>query len=117
VYNETGAAPVLLLSAALPAQSACTGGPCWQRARRGWQYADSTGSRGGVTKLSLKAVRHGRGVITLKARGAGLGPPPLPLAQSPLVRVRLLGSADQCWETVLPAPPKRNDGIRFLDQS
>lgn len=59
-------------------------------------------------------VSGGQASIALKAKGALLATPALPLAQSPDVTVQLRGG-DACWETVLPAPATRSDGSRFAD--
>ena len=59
-------------------------------------------------------VSGGQASIALKAKGALLATPALPLAQSPDVTIQLRGG-DACWETVLPAPATRSDGSRFAD--
>ncbi len=72
-------------------------GTAWRRSsRRGVRYA------GGTTRMSLLAGEHGASSLLVKARGAGLPLPALPLDGS--VRVQLESSDGACWTSRFDAP-------------
>jgi hypothetical protein len=72
-------------------------GARWRRSsRRGVRYAD------GTTRMSLLAGAHGASSLLVKARGAGLGLPALPLEGT--VRVQLESSEGACWTSRFDAP-------------
>jgi cysteine-rich repeat protein len=118
LYDTLGGAASVALRAAAPAQGVCRGRPCWKSlGTKGFRYGDKDATPDGIVALKLQAGAAGRTRLTLKAKGALLGSPALPLAQSPAVTVQLRRAGGACWETVLPAPARRSDGDRFQDKT
>jgi cysteine-rich repeat protein len=114
LYDATTAGSRRVLRATVPGGGSCAGKPCWKaRGVSGFSYRDRDLARDGVASMTFK-VSGGQASIALKAKGALLATPALPLAQSPDVTIQLRGG-DACWETVLPAPATRSDGARFAD--
>ena len=86
----------------------CGTKPCWKVGKTGFTYKDKIGASGGVTAMALKAGADGKAAMSLGAKGASLGLPPLPLVQTPdAVRVLLVNEAtNACWEAAYGGPPK-----------
>lgn len=101
----------VLLSTVLPGGATCADGrPCWKSVRAGRRYRDRAGLRGGVTHLDLRAGDAGRTRLSLKAKGAALALPALPIEGS--VLVRLTADGGRCWQAEYTAP-RRNDATSF----
>ncbi len=85
----------------------CGTKPCWKAASTKYTYKDKLGSAGGVTELALKAGADGKAALKLKAKGANLSMPGLPLIQAPdPVRVVLVNEdTSVCWTASYSAPP------------
>jgi len=116
VYDTAGGTASIVLRAAAPAQGMCRGRPCWKAVgARGFRYTDKDGTPAGIVALKLLAGSAGRTQLALKARGALLESPALPLTQDPAVTAQIRRDGGPCWETVLPAPARRRDGGRFRD--
>lgn len=105
VFDETAGVPALALDTVIPS------GPLWTPTSRGFKYNDRNLTNGGVRSITLKDGPAGGAAITLKAKGAHLGPPALPLSQDPSVRVQLIG-AHACWEADY-STNRTNDGQQF----
>jgi cysteine-rich repeat protein len=114
LYDATSDGSRRVLRATVPGGGSCAGKPCWKtRGVSGFSYRDRDLARDGVASMTFK-VSGGQASIALKAKGALLATPALPLAQFPDVTIQLRGG-EACWETVLPAPATRSDGSRFAD--
>lgn len=94
----------------LPVQAGGTCGtrPCWKAASKSFAYKDKLGGAGGVTAIALKSGAEGKAAVSLKAKGATLPMPTLPLVQTPdPVRVLLVNEAtNTCWGSAYSAAPK-----------
>jgi hypothetical protein len=102
----------------MPAGGTCAGRPCWKDAgQRGLRYGDRDTTPNGIVSAALKPGEDGRASIRVKAKGANVPMPPLPLAQGPTVTVQLQSSDGTCWEAAYDAPAARNDGEGFKDKS
>ena len=100
------------------AGGACGQPTCWRSTSRGFKYAAGAGlDPGGLLLLKLDAGADGQARITLKASGARLGMPALPLAQSDTVTAQLSNDGGVCWEGVYGAPARISDAGRFKDLS
>jgi hypothetical protein len=117
VYDESGGTPALVLEATAPAGGTCAGRACWRASRAGFGYANRDLTPSGVAKLSLRPGDEGRARIQLKAKGALLAVPPLPLADDGAVVVQLDNTAGACWEATYSAPALASDAFRFKDVS
>jgi hypothetical protein len=69
-----------------------------------------------VYTLVLKEGPDGFAKIKLRARGAHLSLPSLPLAQDTTVAIQLKNDVG-CWEARFTAPVTTNDGTEFRDKS
>ena len=97
VYDETSGE--LVAASEAPPSDFCNGKPCWKATgSTGWKYKDSGLTPDGVLLLSLKAG-DGKSKIIAKGKGANLGLAPLPRPLPAALRARLLGGADDCWES------------------
>lgn len=79
-------------------------GPRWKAGtKRRYRYYDGNGSNDGVRKLVLQAGSTGEAKVRVRARGANVDFPDLPLT-APL-RVQLVGDDGgglECWEAAFP---------------
>jgi hypothetical protein len=94
----------------------CRGRSCWRPGRAGFSYVDASGSVDGVTKVALKAGTGGKSTAMLKAKGARLTLPALPL---PLpTRVQLQANNGTCFDTTFSsAGAATNTADRFVGKS
>jgi hypothetical protein len=109
---------VLKMSPNIPAAGVCGDKPCWKDTATGRQYKDKDGFAGGVTKIKIK-VATGAGAIRVKGKGFLLASP-FPITDATAVTVQFVrnpGAAVDCWESILPAPPSKNDGSKFKDKA
>ncbi len=85
----------------------CGTKPCWKASSKGFGYKNKLGNAGGVTELALKSGADGKAALKLKAKGASLLLPTLPLVQTPdPVRVVLVNEdTSLCWTAAFSAPP------------
>ena len=112
VYDSSGAAQPLREIKLLP------GGPCGQRAcwktvSAGAKFADRDAKQSGFRKVKLRAGAQGAGFVSVRAKGARLQAPALPLTLP--VTVQLLAADDvstECWQTRFTSA-SRNDAQRF----
>ncbi len=113
LYDDVSGTPRLELEKDAPAASTCKGAPCWQSRSDGFRYKDGKQENGAVKLLHLRAGTGGKARIKVKAVGPTLGPPPLPLSQSPSVRVQLHNlESGACWESVFTTA-LTNDSEQF----
>lgn len=97
----------------LASGGSCAGVDCWENlGDRSYRYQDKTGTEGdGVTLLSLQKGEQGRAKIFVKAKGAALELPALPL--TPPVTAQLTiddGQTRNCWESSFSTPLVNNAG-------
>jgi hypothetical protein len=97
VYDGNGA---LLADLGVPAGRRCGGKPCWRRAGAGFQFRDVSGRNRGVYRLGLKPGSKGR--VGVRAKGANLPLPALPLAAPAGVTAQVRRDDDptRCWGAV-----------------
>jgi len=109
---------VLKMSPAIPAIGSCGDKPCWKATATGRQYKDKFGSYGGITKVKIKATL-GAAAIQVKGKGSILASP-FPISDATAVTVQFVrnpGAGVECWESVLPAPPRTSTGSKFSDMA
>lgn len=89
------------------AGGSCAGKDCWKASASGFRYRDKAGSLGGLTDLQLKAGADGKASIKMKARGAALEAPTLPLVQDPAPVRAILQNEESgdCWEASYSTTP------------
>jgi hypothetical protein len=114
IYDAAGVGQPLLATT-VPGGGTCGSGPCWRaKGTKGYVFKDNAGiEAGGITRLKVLSGGFGRAKIQLKARGAQLAPPLLPLTAP--VTVQLLASVDgalECWQVTF-AEADVNDDARF----
>jgi cysteine-rich repeat protein len=110
LYDQSGGATTLLLSANAPAAGDCDGKPCWKETSTGFKYADKALTPDGLLRMQLRGGGSGAAKITLRGKGANLGPPALALV--PPVTVRLeRGDGSTCWASTYTAPSKNEPGL------
>jgi cysteine-rich repeat protein/parallel beta-helix repeat protein len=110
VYDYVAGVPGLASSIPVPA------GAAWQASGDGFKFTAGSGGPGGVRKIRLKPGFDGRAKVLLKAKGAALQPPTLPLTQSPRVVVQLKNAVGACWQGDFGAPADRNTVDQFRDR-
>ena len=96
IYDHAATTPTLALDAAVPAGGACNGTPCWRHHRAGFRFRSTDCADGGISQIDLKPGRERKAAIAVKAHGASLLLPALPLTLP--VRVELRASNGSCWE-------------------
>jgi len=96
VYDGVGDVVAELTAAA---GGTCAGKDCWKGGAKGFRYKDASASPDGLISLVLKAGDEGKAKIKLKAKGANLIVPTLPLTIAPdPVRVVLVNEeSGLCW--------------------
>jgi predicted acyl esterase len=115
VYDGSGS---LVASAAAPAGGLC-GAPgkrqkaCWKRSGRSESFSDPAAASDGLRELALRSNRTGARAAKLRASGAELALPPLPLAQP--VAVQLVGNRGGCWGATFSAPAEESSSTAFED--
>ena len=80
-------------------------GQCWSGIAGGYKYKDKFGTSDGVTLAKLKSGTAGKARALVKAKGANLALPSLPLT-FPLT-VQLIANdnrSDTCWQTRFTVP-------------
>jgi cellulase (glycosyl hydrolase family 5)/glycosyl hydrolase family 5 len=116
VYDESGGVPHLVLSTGIAAGGTCDGRPCWRPSQSGFRYKDPTAAAEGIRQVVLKTGTAGRSKIQVRAQGAKLALPTMPLVQDPTVTVQLRSSAGPCWESRYSTPATRNRTDQFKDK-
>jgi hypothetical protein len=86
-------------------------GPKWTARGRGYRYLDPTLTPSGIEKLDLRDGTSSARML-LKANGANLDRPDLPITALP-VRAQLVSGTGTCWESPL-GTPRRNTTGTFL---
>jgi cysteine-rich repeat protein len=115
LYDESTPTPALVMRMLAPAAGACGGNACWRSTSSGFKYVDVELTPDGIRKLLLKSGASGRSTIKLKAKGANIPMPPLPLGN--VLRLQLHGNGE-CWEaTFSPGGVKDNDVLGFQAHS
>jgi hypothetical protein len=112
LYDTLAGVPTLAFAEVVPPAGVCNGRPCWTATRRGFAFRDRDPTPEGLSRLSLRAGRGGRGRIVAEGRGAALALPALPLAVDPRTTMQLRSSAGACWESTYTRT-RRNDERRF----
>jgi hypothetical protein len=82
----------------MPAGGTCHGKSCWRVTSKGYRYDDKDRTPDGVQRLDLKAGAAGQAQVAVRAQGLHFIPPPLPIADLPVL-VQLRSSAGQCWQS------------------
>lgn len=110
LYDETAGGSSLVLAVDIPAGSG------WQESSTGFDYTDTSGAAAGLRRIRLRASAvDGRSRIKLRAMGAALPIPTLPLAQDSTVTLQLVG-ANACWESRFSSAT-RNHAEQFRARS
>jgi hypothetical protein len=115
VYDGSGA---LVANAAAPAGGLCAAAgkkpkACWKRSGRNQSFGDPAAASDGLRDLALKSTRTGARSARLRAAGAELALPALPLAQP--VEVQLVGNRGACWAATFSAPARESTAAEFSD--
>lgn len=105
-----------VLAVEVRAGGTCRSRPCWKVAGDKLKYGASGLDTvpDGVAKLALRAGTAGKTRLAIKAAGAAVPLPPLPLA--PPLTLQLQASNGDCWEARFGAP-EVNDGERVRGES
>ena len=124
LYDESGLTPALVFGATVDIGTECGRGSkrksCWRglgspRGSRGFRYRDRDAASDGIASIVLKPGDARKAGVMVKARGASLSTPTLPL-NLPL-RMQLQTTTGQCWEGSFVAPAKKNSAERFKAKS
>lgn len=97
---DPGAAPAasVLFNVLAPAAATCPTGPCWKAlGTKGFRYRNKTLAFSGVETLLAKSGATGKAAARIKAKGANLTPPALPLPLPVLVQLQVENGT--CFET------------------
>jgi hypothetical protein len=107
LYDQTPAHALVLT---IPAAGTCGTTSCWKTVKGGFKYANKSGSPAGVISAAVKAGTAPKGNLAVKAKGANLHLPGMPLTAP--VTVQLRNAAGGCWQGVFSTPAK-NDATQF----
>jgi hypothetical protein len=100
--------------ATLVARALAHGDLRWRplNSNQGWKFTDRVGRAEGLRTILLKATSSGRGILTVKGKGALLGLPTQPLGLP--MRVQLQSRDGACWEaTFSSSGTQRNDATTY----
>jgi hypothetical protein len=111
LYDGAGA---LLADLGVPAGHVCKASPCWRAVRDGFKFKDALGRNRGVVQITLKPGALDKARIGVKAKGASLTLPTLPLASAAGTTLQLRRDDDtsRCWQAAFPLT-RRNDASAF----
>jgi len=115
VYDNRTGTPGIILGARVLSGRTCGTKPCWKATKTGFKYTDSKSTVDGVNGLVLTEGAAGKAKITLKAKGASVFMPTLPLTTA--VTVQLVNSEGTCWEATYSANVTKNDAGQFKAKS
>ena len=113
VYDGTAS---LVASAAVEPAGTCDGRPCWTPKSGGFRYASKSGAPHGVVGLDVRAGANGKARVGVKARGAVLALPTLPIGALPLT-VQLGNDAGTCWSARYEHRVRTSDADGFKAKS
>ncbi len=104
-----------LLDLSVDPGGTCGSKPCWKtQSTKGFAYRNRAGSSDGIAAMKLKAGVTGAAKVQVKATGAAVGLPTLPLTMP--VTVQLLiddGMATQCWQTTYTGIASSSSTAKF----
>ena len=106
LYDSAGTR--LLLNAVVAPGGTCGGKDCWKATgTKGFKYKDRAGTAGGITLIKLKEGDAGKAQVQVKAKGANIATPVLPLTGDVTAQL-LIGDASGtvCFQTVYTTPTK-----------
>lgn len=116
MYDTSSGSPKLVEVLQVPAGGTCGNKPCWKGTKKGFDYTDRAGAADGVGKLTLASGATGKSKVVLRAKGAALPLPQLPLAAP--VTVQLRTAADRCFGATFTTPsPVRDPSKEFKAKS
>jgi cysteine-rich repeat protein len=106
VYDQDG----VLLDVEIPS------GAGWEPlSDKGYRYADSPGSAGGIQKVLLRGSERDRAKFLVKGKGSNLPDPVLGSLPAPIVVQLVHDDTEACWESRFESPDiRRNDPDRLL---
>jgi hypothetical protein len=104
VWAVSGGEPMLVADPFVPA------GAGWAAKKGGFRYKAAAGANAdGVRRVRLRAGPDGKTRLKLRAKGAAVEKPALPLAEGDTAVVQLHNSLGACWETGFDEAPRAND--------
>jgi hypothetical protein len=97
VYDYAAGVPHLAATATVPANSTCSGGPCWLEGKVGFRFRDRNASYDGIRSIVMRAGDVSK--IAFKSKGSTVPLPTLPLVRAPKVTVQLqrADNPTKCW--------------------
>ena len=109
------AAPVA--SVAAPAGGLCGSGKrakdCWKGGGKRQSLVDPPAATDGLRRLALRSSKLGARSARLRASGADLALPALPLLEP--ASVQLVGNRGACWSSAFTAPARESSATEFSD--
>jgi len=88
----------------------------WAATTKGYSYKNAATNAAGIFKV-VPQESTGKAKVLVKAKGANLTVPALPLSPTTAVKVQLVkDSGPECWESTFPQPAKADDGKLYKDQ-
>ncbi len=110
LYDGGGA---LLADLGVPAGRLCGNKPCWRRMGERFKFKDTSGRNRGVIHIGLKPGAVGKGRADVKAKGANLPLPALPIVAAAGTTVQLQRDDDptRCWQAVFSASLKNTSAL------
>ncbi len=117
LFDESAGTPNLVY-AARPNADTCGTKPCWRRNAKGFKYHDTTASAAGLSAVQLYAfgLPGTRAQLKVKAKGATLPLPTMPLTKDPEVTFELRDRFGGCWTSHFHAA-QTNDAANFKGKS
>jgi hypothetical protein len=116
IYDTSTGSAKLAEALQVPAGGICGKKPCWKGTKKGFDYTDAAGTADGVAKVTLLSGATGKSKVVLRAKGAALPLPGLPLAAP--VTIQLRTAADRCFGATFTTPsPVRDPAKVFKGKS
>jgi hypothetical protein len=99
---------------ALVADPLAPAGSGWTARKHGFRYKAAAGvNADGIRKLRVRAGADGKTLVRVRAKGAAVEKPALPLAEGDTAVAQLHNTLGECWQAVFDEPPLANDARRL----
>jgi len=119
LYDSSSGIDTRVAALRIPGGGTCGSKPCWifLPNGKGYKYSNPGRLPDGVQKILIRTGEAGRAKVLIKAKGAAIPNPPLPMQQDPRVSVQLINTLGECWGAQLTAPASRNRDDSFKDKN
>jgi uncharacterized delta-60 repeat protein len=105
VYDESGGVPSRAFAGVPSGDADCSDGACWTESTKAWKLKNKAGLPDGIVVMKLQeGLVAGKSKVQVKAKGAHLVVPSLPLSSDPSVVAEVRTSDGQCFGATFSTP-------------